>query len=55
MATKLLIKSPVEHDGKVLAENSTVTIKDDDQAQALILAGSAVEYMAEAKADDAKA
>lgn len=45
---KVLIQSPVEHDGKALREGETVDMPDD-QAQALIDASVAVEVLKDVK------
>lgn len=45
---KILIQSPVEHDGEYLQEGTIATI-EDAQAQALLDAGVAIQVVAESK------
>ena len=51
---KLLIQSPVDHDGVAYKEGEMLTIKNEDQAQALVIAGVAVEVLEDAKKSKAK-
>lgn len=51
---KVILQSPVEHDGKAYAEGKTLEL-DDEQGEALVKAGVAVEMIEEVKPTKGKA